>query len=157
MEDLQVFISTTRDAREVKRALAVQNTLAGRPRAEVAAELGYTVAFVDKWRWRYAREGVDGLRIGYTGSKGYLTGSQKQAVVTWLQTQRTWDVRTLQSHVEGTYGIRYKSPKSYYALMNEARMSWKKTQGEQPAADAEQVEAIRQVIQKKRWPRRSRS
>jgi putative transposase len=156
MEDLQAFISTTRDAREVKRALAVQNTLAGRPRAEVAAELGYTVAFVDKWRWRYAREGVDGLRIGYTGSKGYLTGPQKQEVVTWLQAQRMWDVRTLQHHVEGTYGIRYKSPKSYYALMNEARLSWKKTQDDQPNADADQVAVIRQAIQKKRAPRQAR-
>jgi putative transposase len=99
---------------------------------------------------------VDGLRIGYTGSKGYLTGSQKQAVVTWLQAQPTWDVRTLQYHVEGTYGIRSRSPKSYYALLAEARLSWKKTQEEQPDADAEQVAVIRQEIQKKQSRRRSR-
>lgn len=151
-----MFIQTTRDAREVKRALAVQNTLAGRPRAEVAADVGYTVAFVDTWRWRYAREGVEGLRMGYTGSKGSLTTSQKPAVLTWIRRQSPWDVRTLQCHVEGTYGIRYQSPKSSYALLAEARVSWKKNQDAQPTADPEQVETIRQTIEKKRLCRRSR-
>jgi transposase len=77
--------------------------------------------------------------------------------VTWLQAQPTWDVRTLQHHVEGTDGIRSQSPKSSYALLAEARMSWKKTQDAQPNADAEQVAVVRQEIQKKRSCRRSPS
>ena len=48
MNDLQHLIQTTHDAREVKRALAVQNRLVGRPRATVAKELGYTISWVDK-------------------------------------------------------------------------------------------------------------
>jgi putative transposase len=112
MEDLQTFLQTTHDAREVKRALAVQNTLAGRSRAEVVAELGYSVAFVEKWRWRYAREGVEGLRIGYKGSNGYLTPSQKNELRGWIHGQSTWDVQMLQRQVEITYGIRYQSRKS---------------------------------------------
>jgi transposase len=53
MDALQEFIRTKRDSRELKRALAVQNTLAGRPWAEVASELGVTESFISKWRARY--------------------------------------------------------------------------------------------------------
>jgi hypothetical protein len=38
MDALQEFIRTTRDSRELKRALAVKTTLAGRPWLEVAEE-----------------------------------------------------------------------------------------------------------------------
>jgi hypothetical protein len=39
MSDLKTFIKTTKDSRELKRALAVKNTLAGRPWFDVAKEL----------------------------------------------------------------------------------------------------------------------
>lgn len=38
MEDLRQLIQTSCDVREVKRALAVQNTMEGRTRAAVAKE-----------------------------------------------------------------------------------------------------------------------
>jgi putative transposase len=148
MEDLQCLIQTARDAREVKRALAVQNTLAGRSRATVATELGYTVAWVDKWRGRYRKAGIDGLKVGYKGSAGYLTPSQRTAITTWLHEQEQWDVHALARHIETTYGVRYQSPKSYYQLMEKARMSWKKSQDEQPKADPQKISATRTRIKK---------
>jgi len=149
MDDLQTLIHTTHDAREVKRALAVQNTLAGRSRVAVAKELGYTVSWVDKWRWRYAQSGIEGLRIGYKGSQSYLTPPQKIEIHQWLHRQTTWDVRSLAAHIKATYGVRYQSVRSYHALLNAARMSWKKTQDEHPEADPQTVSATREDMKKK--------
>lgn len=148
MDELQEFIRTTRDVRELKRALAVHNTLSGRSRAEVAAELGYSVAFVDKWRGIYKRQGVEGLRLGYKGSAGYLTPQQKDELRGWIQAQTTWDIPTLQAHLADHYGVHYKSLKSYYALMDEAGMSWKKSQDDHPEADPVEVEQTRDQIKK---------
>jgi putative transposase len=148
MDDLQIFIHTSRDAREVKRALAVQNTLQGRSRPEVAAELGYSVSWVDKWRWHYAQFGVAGLRIGYKGSQGYLTVEQKTEIQAWLEAQSTWSVRALAAHIEAEYAVRYKSVRSYHALLNQARMSWKKSQATPPKPDPDKVAATRETIKK---------
>jgi transposase len=150
MEDLQHLIQTTHDVREVKRALAVQNTLSGRPRVTVAQELGYTVAWVDKWRGRYRKDGIDGLKVGHKGSVGYLTPSQRTAITTWLRTQEQWNVHALARHLDTTYGVRYQAPKSYYQLLETARISWKKSQDEQPKADPKKVSEARTTIKKKR-------
>jgi putative transposase len=150
MKDLQHLIQTTRDAREVKRALAVQNILAGRPRSAVAKELGYSPAWVKKWCWRYRRDGIDGLKVAHKGSTGYLTTHQRTAIITWLQEQPQWDIQALARHIDATYGVRYQSPKSYYAVLHEARMSWKKSQDAQPKADPKKVSEARTRIKKKR-------
>jgi putative transposase len=150
MDDLRKFIHTSRDSRELNRALAVHNTLAGRPRADVAAELGVSMSFVDKWRWRYKRHGVEGLRLGYKGSVGYLTATQRAEIRAWILAQSSWEVRALQTHLDQTYGVRYKAVKSYHALLADAQISWKKSQAEHPAADPDKVLARRDAIQKKR-------
>lgn len=143
METLQEFIRTTRDSRELKRALAVQNTLARRPWVDVAEELGVKESFISKWRAQYKRGGVAALRLGYKGSTGYLQPQEKQAVMAWIHQQETWNVPQLQHHIEHTYGVRYKSQQSYYALFHEARISWKKLQDRHPKADPEAVAAKR--------------
>lgn len=155
LTELQHFIHTTRETRELKRALAVQNTLEGRPWAVVAKELGVGRDFVGKWRRRYREQGVNGLRLGYKGSRGYLSPAARQQLLTWLQQQTSWTVRALQQELAQTYGVRYRSTQSYYALFAAARLSWKKTQKQNPQADPEQVQARRDAIQKK-LRRRSR-
>ncbi len=153
MTDLQTFIQSTQDSRELKRALAVQNTLAGRPRAEVAAELGVKESFIGMWRWRFKHDGIACLSVGYRGSTGYLTTADKQAVVEWIQHQKAWDIQMLYRHIEAVYGVRYKSQQSYYALLKEARISWKKSQHRHPDADPAKVRAKRDEIKKKRLSR----
>lgn len=150
MTDLQKFIQSTQERRELKRALAVQNTLADRPRAEVAAELGVKESFIGMWRWRFKHDGIACLAVGYQGSAGYLTTAEKKAVVEWIQQQGAWNIQTLYRHIEATYGVRYKSQQSYYALLKEARMSWKKSQHRHPDADPAKVTAKRDEIKKKR-------
>ena len=154
MDDLQTLIHTTRDAREVKRALAVQNTLQGRPRVEVADELGYSVAWVKKWCQRYAKCGADGLRMGYKGSQSYLSAAQKAEIQAWLGRQSSWGVPALAAHLEATYGVRYKSIRSYHTLLNEARLSWKKSQPVHPKPNPTKVADTRETIKKKRQTKR---
>ena len=150
MDALQEFVRTTRDSRELKRALAVKTTLAGRPWLEVAEELGVCRSFIGKWRKRYAQAGVAGLRLGYQGSVGYLTPASKAQVIAWIQQQNQWSVTAVCLHLSHTYGVRYKSRQSYYALLTEARISWKKTQDTHPKADPEAVAETREQIKKKR-------
>jgi len=148
MTDLQEFIRTTRESRELKRALAVKNTLAGRPWLEVADELGVCRSFIGKWRKVYAQAGIAGLRLQYKGSEGYLSAACKAEVLTWIQQQEHWSVTTLRTHLLYTYGVQYKSRQSYYALLAQARISWKKTQDRQPKPDPQVVAETRQRIKK---------
>lgn len=149
MQELERFIQTTTNSLELKRALAVKNTLAGRPWKEVAQELGVQRAFLCKWRSRYKKFGVTSLRMGYRGSRGYLTPAERQRVLAWLQEQSRWQVAALQTYLRETYQVSYQSKQSYYALLAEARISWKKTQKNNPQADPAQVQAKREAIKKK--------
>jgi putative transposase len=156
MKELEEFIQTTKDSRELKRALAVKMTLAKRPWAVVMEDLGVSHAFISKWRSRYKHARVQGLRRGYQGSQGYLSPPDKAEVLSWIQRQTTWSVRAVAQHVQATYGISYKSLQSYYALLDAARMSWKKSQDRQPKAAPQKVAAKRDVIKKTHTRKRQR-
>jgi putative transposase len=98
---------------------------------------------------RYKHGGVDALRLGYKGSQGYLQPQEKQTIMDWIAQQESWDVPTLQHHIETTYGVRYKSQQSYYALLHEARISWKKLQDRHPKGDPDEIAAKRVELQEK--------
>lgn len=70
-------------------------------------------------------------------------------MLAWIQEQNNWQVAAVQREVETTYGVRYRSKQSYYALLAEARMSWKKTQKTNPQGAPVQILAKRAAIQKK--------
>jgi len=157
MRDLHEFIKTTRDSRELKRALAVKNTLNGRSRLEVMEELGVGESFIGKWRHRYATQGVEGLKLGYKGSSGYLPSDAKAEVMTWLQEHPEHQhVGRLHAYIQRRYGVTYRSRQSYYALLREAKLSWKKSQKRNSKADPEQVKETRKAIKKKRLRKRRR-
>jgi putative transposase len=119
----------------------------GRPWDDVAQELGITRAFICKWRSRYKKCGVEGLRLGYKGSKSYLTENQKEEVISWLHEQKHWSVNALHKEIDLRYNVVYKSKQSYYDLLHEARLSWKKNQKRNPKEDPEQVESKRNEIE----------
>jgi transposase len=81
---------------------------------------------------------------------GYLPPTSKAQVIAWIQQQEQWSVTAVRLHLLHTYGVRYKSRQSYYALLSEARISWKKTQDTHPKADPEAVAETREQIKKKR-------
>ncbi len=96
--------------------------------------------FISKWTGRYEQLGVSGLKLGYSGSVGYLEPEQRQAVITWLKSKNYWNLAELQAHIEQEYEVVFDSKQSYYTLFEQAGIRWKKTQKPNPKADPELVE-----------------
>lgn len=141
LEDLQLFIHQTQDARELKRALAVKMTLQGIVQREIMGLLQVTSGFISKWKKIYEDAGAVGLKLGYQGGLGYLTDEEQEAVITWLQQRDYWQLEDLQRHLWQTYQVEFRSRQSYYDLMSRAGLSWKKSQSSNPKHDEAAVEA----------------
>ncbi|MEY2859412.1 MAG: hypothetical protein RLZZ74_3725 [Cyanobacteriota bacterium] len=138
--ELKDFIQSNPDARELKRAVAVQMYLNGYKHRDIQESLSVSSGFISKWTGIYGEQGVAGLRLKYIGSVGHLSPQQRQAVFTWLQTQAYWNLEDLQSHIEEAYEVVFESKQSYYTLFKEAGMSWKKTQKRNPKTDPDLVQ-----------------
>jgi putative transposase len=139
-DDLIAFIESNPDSRELKRAIAVQMVLNHFTHECITETIGVSTGFISKWTKRYRHSGIDGLRLGYRGSSGYLKPEQRAAVIAWLQRKSYWNLNALEHHIEQTYGLVFRSRQSYYRLFEEAGISWKKTQKCNPKADSVQVE-----------------
>jgi putative transposase len=141
LQDLVEFINETQDARELKRVLAVKMTLQGTLQPDIIALLQVTSGFISKWKSIDQAEGAEGLKLGYKGGLGYLSREQVEAVVTWLQQKDYWQLEELQRHLWETYQVEFRSRQSYYDLMTQAGLSWKKTQTVNPKRDEAKVSA----------------
>lgn len=139
MGELVEFIQSNPDPRELKRALAVQMVLKGYLYRQIAEILQVSDSFVSKWWLVFESVGVIGLQLSYQGSKGYLNGGQRQAVINWLQQKNHWNLVQLQQHIQDRYSIKFKSRQSYYELFAIAGISWKKTQKSNPKKDPQLV------------------
>lgn len=139
MEELLNFIDTARDARELKRAIAVKLTLEGYIHAEIIKILNVTSGFISKWKQAFEAYGVDGILLGYQGSTGYLYKEERMEVIEWLQQKDHWLLEELSTHLLQEYDVEFKSRQSYYDLFTQAGLSWKKTQKRNPKHDAEAV------------------
>jgi putative transposase len=126
LTSLNEFINTTKEARELKRALAVKLRLENKPIKEIGQTLNVSPAYVTKWHTLFNQAGVASLGLKYQGSEGYLSADQQEEVFTWLRARPYWQLSALQDHLQQTYGVSYKSKQSYYALFKEAGISWKK-------------------------------
>jgi putative transposase len=70
--------------------------------------------------------------MGYRGSAGYLTTEQRDQTIAWLREQNAWSVPALQTYLRDTFQVEYQSLQSYYDLLHEAGLSWKKSQATNP-------------------------
>lgn len=150
MENLDEIINESRDSREVKRALSVKMVLGEVPTAQVCALLNVSPQYVSKWRLEYESSGATSLLLGYGGSQSYLTAEQKEAVSQWIQSHATLTPEAVRDYVQEQYGVLYKSPQSYYDLMEAAGWSYHKSEKVNPKRDETLVEERRQEI-KKKW------
>lgn len=139
MDSLNQLIETTRDARELKRAMVVQMRQQGYSYAQIESLLQVSESFIVKWQRLYQTQGVEGLKVGYWGTQGYLNATDRQAVIEWLQHQNTCQIEELVTHIDVTYGVVFKSKQSYYDLLQQAGLSWKKTPAQRPQKDELQV------------------
>lgn len=140
MDELSEFIRSNPDARELKRALAVQMAIENYPYHKIRDVLKVSVGFISKWKQSYEQQGVAGLHLRHKGSSGYLNPEQRQAVLDWLAKKNYWNLVELQQYLEEHYEVVFASKQSYYALFAEAGISWKKTQKRNPKAEPQAVE-----------------
>lgn len=140
MDELRQFIQDNPDPRELKRGLAVQMVLQDYRHREIQSILQVSSGFISKWTQAFEQQGVEGLRLQYKGSTGYLGAKQRQAVLEWLEQKNYWDLQELKVYLEHSYGVVFRSLQSYYELFHQAGISWKKTQKSNPKKDAQLVE-----------------
>lgn len=139
MNNLTQLIQSNPDSRELKRALAVQMSQQNYPYRQIQQTLQVSLGFISKWNHAYASKGVEGLRLAYGGSQGYLSATQKQDLFKELNNQDTWEIEEVMELIEERYGVLFQSKQSYYALMHQAKLSWKKSQATHPSKDDEQI------------------
>lgn len=140
MEDLITLINSNPDPRVLKRALAVKMSLQKYIIAQIAALLQTSPQFVSKWKTIYLQQGVIGLDLGYEGAKPYLTTEQKTIVVNWLKEKSYWNLNELECYLLEEFDVEYVSKQSYYDLLHEAGLSYKKAQRSNPKKDPLAVE-----------------
>ena len=139
IEELEKFIRETSDGKEIKRAVAVKLQLQGQSYQEIQRLLQVSQSFISKWKNRAIFDGVDSLKLQYRGGTAKLSEPQKQEVIAWLRTLEYCKPESLQLHLERKYNVIFHSPQSYYSLLKEAKISWKKTQKVNPHQEPELV------------------
>lgn len=145
MHDLDNFLA---ECDECKRALAVKLDLLDYSHTFIENLLGVSNAFIRKWRNQYARDGIQRLYLQYRGSQGYLSREERAEVIAFLNTQEYYSVEALCEYVEEHYDVVFKSKQSYYDLLHEAHIGWKKTEKSNPARDETTVLAKREALKK---------
>jgi len=143
---LESFIKSDIDARELKRAIAVRMAIEGKLYHEISKILGVSKFFVGYWKKQFKTKGIEGIKLGHKGSKGYLTALQNTEVIEWLKNKEYWNLDELVTYLEREFGVIYKSKQSYYELFDRAKISWKKTQKTNPKSEVELVKKIRKKL-----------
>ena len=140
LKGIDNFIRSNPHPQELKRALVIQMLSEQIPRGKIMKILGVSESFVLKWKNVFALDGVEALKLQYTGSEGYLSQEQQEEIYQFLQSKSTWTLDELKDHILVTYDVFYQSNESYYSIFREAEISWKKTQKKNPKKDPEKVE-----------------
>jgi putative transposase len=152
MQSLANFIKKSQDKREIQRATAVKMLLCGYKHEEIMPILGVSSGFISTWKKAFFKNGIDGLKLGYKGSKGLLNEMQRGEVIEWLQTKQTWTLNELEYHIAAKYGVTFASKQSYYDLFEAARIRWKKAQAHNPKHDPDKV-ALKKKLFVSYWHR----
>lgn len=139
----------TGEPREIKRALAVKMFMHGSGREYISTILSVTQAYVTKWNVIYRNSGASGLRLGYIGSEGYLDDYERSEIIQYINSKDSITLEYLCKYIKENYGVTYASRQSYYNLLHDAEMSWKKTEKSNPKRDEEVVLEKREEIKKK--------
>ena len=107
-EELENFIESNPEPRELKIALAIRMLIQGFKVTKIQKTLGVSAAFVSKCKVRFALECIEGLKLKHKGSKGYLNQSDRISIIEWLRSQNPIDLSKLENYIEDNYGIKFK-------------------------------------------------
>lgn len=152
MESIDDLITTTTDTRILKRALCIKMLHSGLLPRAISLLLNVSEQYVSKWKGLYESEGAGGLQLGYQGRSAYLKAEDRVAILAWIGEHPTISIEDVRDYVESQYGVTYQSKQSYYSLLDEAEMSYHRSELVNPKRDEAQIEHKRAEI-KKKWKR----
>jgi putative transposase len=67
--------------------------------------LGVSESFILKWKNIFALDGVNALKLQYSGSEGYLSQEQREKIYKFLQSKVSWTLDELKEHILTTYEV----------------------------------------------------
>ena len=149
INELDDLISNSKNAQEVKRALAVKMILTGTSYQEIKNILQVSSSFIIQWKNQALFQGVESLKLQYKGSKSYLDADSKAKVIEWLRQQDYLKIGDFKTYLYQEYGVVYASNQSYYDLLKAAKLTWKKSQKKNPAKNEAEVKAKKEFIEQK--------
>jgi putative transposase len=144
--ELENFIASNPDPRELKRAVSIRMLIEGVRRETIQKILGVSSPFISKWKINYALHGIEGLRLNHHGSRGQLKPEERAEIIQWLTNKNYARLSELSNHIAERYQIEFQSKTSYYQLLKSAGISWKKSQKKNPKRDEELVKKKHQEI-----------
>ena len=134
---------------EQKRALAIKMVIQGYTYEQISELLNVSAFFIDKYRALYKKQGATCFSLKYKGSKSFLTKEQLIEVNKFINTKSNCNIEELIAVIKKRYRVNFKSKQTYYDLLHDAGMSWKKTEKVNPKKDDEKV-ALKQAELKKK-------
>ena len=73
--------------------------LQGETYSQIKKLLGMHPSGITNWKTRFLAQGLDGIKLGYQGSKGYLTTESRAEVINWLKENNYWNIDELVSYL----------------------------------------------------------
>lgn len=144
--ELENFMASNPDPRELKRALAIPMLIAGVCRETIQKILGVSSPFISQWKINYALHGIEGLLLNHQGSRGQLKPEERAEIIQGLTNKNHWDLSESSNYIAERYQIEFPSKASYYQLFNSAVISGEKSQKKHPKRDEEVVQKKHQEI-----------
>ena len=132
MKDIDIVIQGSLEA---KRALAVKMILSEYTIEQICKLLNVSKGFIEKWRAIYNKEVVSCFPVAYKGSEGFLNEQQLKDVFQFINSKQSCRLEELIYYIQDKFGVEYKSKQSYYDLLEQGGMSWKKTEKSNPKKD----------------------
>jgi putative transposase len=120
----------------------------GVPCSEIQKILNVSATFISQVKIKFIQEGVKEFKLKYKGSKVYLSQEQRREIINYLVAQEYLSLQELREYIGDKYDIRFKSNQSYYTLLDEAKISWKKTQKKNQKKNYELVQAKKIEIER---------
>lgn len=124
IECLIDLIKSNGDSREMKRALVVKLALQGYAYRAIENILNVSKGYVTKWKLRFIKLGIQGLKLGYKGAKTKLNKEQEEKTIKWLVCQEYWDISELEIYLIEEYDVIFESKESYYQIYRKAALQY---------------------------------
>jgi putative transposase len=99
--ELENFIASNPDPRELKRALTVRMLIEGICRETIQKILGVSSPFISKWKINYALHGIEGLLLNHQGSQGQLKPEEQSEIIQGKRISKAIDKRVERHHHGG--------------------------------------------------------